>query len=182
MSQIIKRKGLDYLIRAFRLVEDKCDDVYLLIAGSGPFEGYCKKLAKDLGVKNIIFKGYVEESDVEFYHNVCDVLALPSIFLDDYPEPDGYVVYESMSVGKPLVVTYATGAAEMIREGENGFVVKERNAAELAEALYKILADETLQEKMSNESKKIFEEKISLEKQFEAFKAAIDFVQGKRIS
>ena len=102
--------------------------------------------------------------------------------MDDYPEPDGYVVNECMSVGKPLVVTDATGAAEMIREGENGFVVKERNAAELAEALYKILADETLQEKMSNESKKIFEEKISLEKQFEAFKAAIDFVQGKRIS
>lgn len=182
MSQITRRKGLDYLIRAFRLLEDKCDNVYLLIAGSGEFEGYCKKLANNLGVKNILFTGYVDESDVELYHNVCDVLVLPSIFLDDYPEPDGYVVYESMSVGKPLVVTDATGAAEMIREGENGFVVKERNAAELAEALYKILADETLQEKMSNESKKIFEEKISLEKQFEAFKAAIDFVQGKRIS
>ena len=73
MSQITRRKGLDYLIRAFRLLEDKCDNVYLLIAGSGEFEGYCKKFANNLGVKNILFTGYVDESDVELYHNVCDV-------------------------------------------------------------------------------------------------------------
>lgn len=57
------------------------------IVGSGPFEEYCKKLTKELGVKNIMFKGYIQDSDVELYHNVCDVLALPSIFLNGYPEP-----------------------------------------------------------------------------------------------
>lgn len=180
MSQIIERKGLDYLIRAFRLVEGRFDNIYLLIVGSGPFEGYCKKLSKELGVKNIMFKGYISDSDVELYHNVCDVLVLPSIFLNDYPEPDGYVLYESMSVGKPLVVTDAVGATpEFVRDGVNGFVVKERNIIELADALSKILTDKELQERMSLESRRIFEEKISLERQFEAFKAAIDFVRGK---
>lgn len=94
--------------------------------------------------------------------------------------PNGYVLYESMSVGKPLVVTDAVGATpEFVRDGVNGFVVKERNITELADALSKILTDETLQEKMSNKSIEIFEEKVSLEKQFEAFKTAIDYVQGK---
>ena len=73
-----------------------------------------------------MFKGYIQDSDVELYHNVCDVLVLPSIFLDDYPEPNGYVLYESMSVGKPLVVTDAVGATpEFVRDGVNGFVLKE---------------------------------------------------------
>ena len=182
MSQIIERKGLDYLIRAFRLLEGKFDNIYLLIVGSGPFETHCKKLAKELGVTNIMFKGYISDSDVELYHNVCDLLVLPSIFLDDYPEPNGYVLYESMSIGKPLIVTDAVGATpEFVRDGVNGFVVKNRNTVELIDALCKILTDQRLQEKMGNKSKEIFKERISLEKQLEAFKNAIDFVQRQRI-
>jgi glycosyltransferase involved in cell wall biosynthesis len=178
MSQVEKRKGLDYLIRAFGLLEVTFDNIYLLIVGSGPFEAYCKKLAKELGVTNIMFKGYISDSDVELYHNVCDVLVLPSIFLDDYPEPNGYVLYESMSVGKPLVVTDAVGAVpELVRDGVNGFVVKDRNIIELADALSKILSDERLRKKMGNKSKEIFDEKISLDGQVEAFKTAIDFVR-----
>jgi len=183
MSQIVERKGLDYLIRAFRLAEDRFDNIYLLVVGSGPFEDYCKRLARELGVKNIMFKGYVSDSDIESYHNVCSLLVLPSVFLNDYPEPNGYVLYESMSVGKPLVVTDAVGAApEFVRNGVNGLVVKERNITELFDALSKILADETLQVKMGVKSKEIFEEKVSLERQFEAFKTAIDFVQTTRLT
>ena len=182
MSKIVKRKGLDYLIRAFRLLEDDFDDVYLIVVGSGEFEGYCRNIAKEIGVKNVLFKGYVSDSDIELYHNLCDVLVLPSIFLDDYPEPNGYVLYESMSVGKPLVVTDAVGAApEFVRDGVNGFVVKNRESIELAGALSRILVDERLAKKMGEKSKEIFGEKVSLKKQSEAFKNAIDFALGKGI-
>lgn len=181
MSQVSERKGLDYLIRAFALLEGKFDNIYLLIVGSGSFEVYCKKLAKELGVTNIMFKGYISDSDIELYHNVCDVLVLPSIFLDDYPEPNGYVLYESMSVGKPLVVTNAVGAVpELVRDGVNGFVVKDRNTVELADALSKIFSDEGLRKKMGLISKVIFDEKISLDGQVDAFKTAIEFVRRQR--
>jgi glycosyltransferase involved in cell wall biosynthesis len=180
MGQIIRRKGLDYLIRAFSILEKNLDNTYLLIVGSGEFESSCKKLANDLGIKNIMFKGYSKDSEVELYYNVCDVFVLPSIFLDDYPEPHGYVVYESMSVGKPIVVTDAVGAAQMVRNGINGFVVKNRNTLELADALTKILIDEKLQEKMSNNSIEIFKEKISLEKQLDAFKQAVTFARSEK--
>jgi len=176
MNKIIKRKGLDYLIKAFKMVERKLNNAYLLIVGSGPFEEYCRKLAKELDIKNIMFKGWTD-SDVELYHNLCNVLVLPSIFLDGYPEPDGYVLYESMSVGKPLVVTDAVGAApEFVQDGINGFVVKNKSVEQLANALLKILTDEKLESKMGEESKRIFREKISLNKQFKAFKTAIEYV------
>ena len=176
MSKIIKRKGLDYLIRAFKLLEDKVNNVYLLIVGSGPFEGYCKKLANELGVKNIMFKGYVPDSEIELYHNLCNVFVLPSIFLNGYPEPNGYVIYESMSVGKPLIVTDAVGAwPELVQNGINGLVVKNAEVEELANALFKILTNEELEKKMSEESQKIFGQKVSLEKQFNVFKNAIKY-------
>lgn len=177
MGKIIKRKGLDYLIKAFKLLEDKVDNVYLLVVGSGPFEGYCKKLANELGVKNIMFIGYVPDSEIEMYHNLCNVLVLPSIFLDGYPEPDGYVIYECMSVGKPLVVTDAVGASpEFVQNCINGFVVKNANAYELAHALFKILTNEEIEKKMGEESQKIFNQKINLERQFKVFKTAIEYV------
>jgi glycosyltransferase involved in cell wall biosynthesis len=180
LSRIIINKGLDYLIRAFKILEGKFDDVYLLIGGGGEFEAYCKKLAENLSIKNIMFAGYVDSSDTEFYFNACDVFVLPTVLIDDLPDASGYVVFEAMSVGRPVVVSDAVGARELVKDGVNGFVVKQKNVEELANALSKILADEMLQERMGNESKKIFEENISLEKQFEVFKTAIDFVRRKK--
>ena len=178
MSQIIRRKGLDYLIEAFKLLEKKLDNVYLLVVGSGPFESHCKKLAKKLDIKNIMFKGYVADSDIELYHNLCNVLVLPSIFLDGYPEPNGYVLYESMGVGKPLVVTDAVGATpELVQDGVNGFVVANKNVEELHNALHKILTNEKLEKKMGEKSKEIYNKKINFEKQFEIFKNVIEYIQ-----
>jgi glycosyltransferase involved in cell wall biosynthesis len=179
MSQIIDRKGLDYLIRAFKLLEEEMNDVYLLIVGSGTFESHCKRLSKNLDIKNIMFRGYSDESDIELYHNLCSLFVLPSIFLNDYPEPDGYVLFEAMSVGKPLVITDAVGATpELVRDGINGFVVGNKNVAELYKAMLKILTDKDLEAKMGNKSQELFKEKISLAGQFETFKKAIENTKG----
>ena len=181
MSQIVKRKGLNYLIKAFSLLKKKIENVYLLIVGSGPFEEYCKKLAEVFGIRNIMFTGYVPDEDIELYYNLCNVLVLPSVFLKDYPEPNGYVLYEAMSVGKPLVVTNAVGAApEYVQDGVNGFVVQERSVEELYEALLKILTNETLEKEMGRKSKEIHREKINFEKQCEAFKQVIEYVKGRK--
>jgi len=176
LSRIVRIKGLDYLIKAFKILESELNNVYLLIVGSGDFEDYCKKLANDLEIKNIMFRGYTSnEKEIELYYNLCDVFVLPSIFYKDSGEAIGYVVCESMGVGKPLVVTNAVGAApEYVKDNVNGFVVKEKNAEELYEALLKILSNEKLAKEMGEKSKETYNEKISLEKQFEAFKNVID--------
>lgn len=180
MSRVIKRKGLDYLINAFKLLEDKGYDFYLLIVGTGDFEEYCRKLADQLQIKNIMFVGYVNDSEIELFYNVCDVFVLPSIFLDDFPEPAGYVVFEAMSVGKPVVVTDAVGARELVINGVNGYVVKERDIIGLSQALSKILIDQKIRENMGIKSKELFKECINLERQFKSFKSAIDYVKQKK--
>lgn len=180
MSQIIRRKGLDYLIKAFKLLEDDLSNVYLLIAGSGPFEEHCKTLVDELGIKNVMFGGYVSDEEIELYHNICDVLVLPAIFYENCPEAIGYIICESMSIGKPLVVTDAVGAApEYVQDGVNGFVVPEKNAEQLYEALAKILSNEEMAKEMGKRSKEIQKEKLSLDKQFEAFNTAIEYVMKK---
>ena len=79
-------------------------------------------------------------------------------------------------VGKPVIVTNAVGAApEYVHNNINGFVVKEKNIEELYKALLKILSNEKLAKKMGVKSKEIHDEKLNLEKQFEAFINVIDY-------
>jgi len=174
LGRIIERKGLDYLIKAFKLLEEKFDDVYLLIVGDGPFIQQCRKLTLELGVENIMFTCQVPDNEIPIYYNLCDIFVLPAILIKDHPEAIGLVVCEAMSVGKPIVVTNSVGALQYVQDGENGYVVQDKNDKELYEALSKILIDEELMKKMGRKSKEIYDEKINLEKQYNTFVNVIE--------
>ena len=75
------RKGLDYLIKAFSLLEKETNSA-LLIVGEGPFRKECEDLIKELGIKNVFFIGGVDDILKASYYRVCDVFVLPAIFLN----------------------------------------------------------------------------------------------------
>ena len=181
-NRIIQLKGLDYLIKSFALLEKQMHNVFLLIAGDGPFKGECERIARNLNIKNILFVGWVDNTkQAADYYKACDIFVLPSIFLGGQYEGWGLVINEAMAFGKPIVTTDAVGAApDMVKDGINGYVVKNKNIDELYKALYKILSDDKLKEKMSENSRKIFEEKNDFEKMYEEFKNAIEYVKQKR--
>jgi len=181
IGQIIRLKGVDYLIKAFKLLDEKLDDVYLLIVGDGIFKKECEILAKNLKIKKLMFTGYVSDEDsIESYYNLGYVLVLPSITLKGNVEADGYVVYESMGIGKPVIVTDAVGATpEYVQDNVNGFVVQEKNVEELYDALLRVLNNEKLAKKMGEKSKEIYVEKICLKEQFDSFKRVIEYVKTR---
>jgi len=82
--------------------------------------------------------------------------------------------------GKPVVTTYAVGAAyDLVKDDYNGYVVKNKDIGELYEALYKILLNPDLAKRMGENSRKMFEEKNNHEKMLDAFVSAINYVQQK---
>lgn len=178
-SRIIQLKGLDYLIKSFALLENQMHNVFLLIAGDGPFKEECEKLARNLNVRNIFFVGWVDNTKhAADYYKACDVFILPSIFLGREYEGWGLVINEAMAFGKPIVTTDAVGAApDMVKDGINGYAVKNKNVDELYKALYNILSNDELKEKMGKNSRKIFEEKNDYEKMLEEFKNTIEHVK-----
>lgn len=176
LGRIVEYKGLDYLLRAFAELEKDSSDVLLVVGGSGPFEEECRKIAGELGIKNIKWVGYVE--DVASYYALCDVFVLPARFIrDSVPsEAWGLVLNEVMSLGKPVVATDAVAAAfDLIQDGVNGFMVAEKNADALADALRKILADDELAKSMGVASRCIIDDEYTYDKMFAGFKRAVDF-------
>ncbi len=123
------RKGLGELIRAL----PECP-VKLLVVGqdrAGPYQ----RLADQTGVKEkVIFLG--PRSDVERLYGTVDIFVLPSWY-----EPFSNACLEALASGLPVVTTKETGAAEIIREGVNGYSVSlPVSPTELAEKITRALS------------------------------------------
>jgi glycosyltransferase involved in cell wall biosynthesis len=110
-----RRKGLERLIVALSRLDG---DGELWVAGGdekAPFE----TLAASVGVgARVRFLGRVPFTTIPDIYSACDVLVLPSR-QDTWGQP----VVEAMAAGRVAVASEFTGAQEIIRDGENGFVV-----------------------------------------------------------
>lgn len=171
-GRLIKRKGIEYLIKAFYRLQREYKDVVLIIAGDGPERKNLRALCEYLGLnKTVYFTGFVKEENKPIYYMLSDVFVCPSITLE-MPEIWGLVINEAMSVGKPIIATSAVGAAyDLVNNGINGFIVPEKDSISIYKALRKILASQKLCKKMGENSRKIIYES------YMPGKIAEDFVQ-----
>jgi glycosyltransferase involved in cell wall biosynthesis len=157
-GRLVKRKGVDFLIRAFAKLSKDDKDVVLLIAGEGVERGNLQRLCKELGLDGrVYFMGFANQDDKAAYFLACDIFVCPSITLG-MPEIWGIVVDEAISLGKPVVVTTAVGSAyDLVRHGVNGYIVPEKNVDALCKAIKLILSDKNLRISMGKASKKLSE-------------------------
>jgi L-malate glycosyltransferase len=140
--------GVEYLIRAFKLLRDKYQSLplKLLIVGGGSLERRLKMLVKELNLENdTVFTGRVNFDTVPHYHNVLAVYVALSV-IDS--ESFGVAVIEASACGKPVVVSDVGGLPEVVENGVTGFVVPARNAEKAAEAIERLIFDRDLRIKM----------------------------------
>ena len=143
-----KKYGVEYLVRAFKLVKDKLPstNLKLLIVGGGSLTDSLKRLAKELNLeKDTIFTGFITPDEIPKYHNMLDVYV--SLSTED-SESFGVAVLEASACEKPVVVSRVGGLPEVVEENVTGFVVQNKNIQEAAEALIKLISDKNLREKI----------------------------------
>ena len=185
LSRIIRWKGLDVLINAFKLVEERMDNAFLLIGGDGDFKGECELLSNNLKIKNIKFLGKISQNNVGIYYKSCDLFVLPSIMLRNITgtysyEAWGFVINEAMSFSLPVITTDAVGAAfDLVKNGYNGFIVKNNNVEYLYSALMKILSNPNMAKKMGQRSREIFKEFNDYNKMFKGIDEALKYALSK---
>lgn len=161
LGRLIERKGIDYLLKAFAGVSEKIPRTILIIAGDGPEKHNLQELCKELGLKDVLFTGYVSEEEKATILLACDFLVYPTVTID-YPEEWGLAVNEAMSVGKPAIVTDAVGCAfELVRSGVTGFVVPERDIASLSFAIERALTDDRARMRMGEASKELIKQEYT---------------------
>jgi glycosyltransferase involved in cell wall biosynthesis len=87
------------------------------------------------------------------------------------------VVNEALSMSLPVVATEAVGCVpDLVQDGRNGYVVAPGDVGALRQALQRLVEDRPRRQQMGKESRAIFEEFNSYEKEYGGFDAAIRFV------
>lgn len=113
VGRISYEKDLDMVVRAMLKVDAK-----LLVAGKGPAKADIERLVEDLGLQDkVIFAGFVPDSELPAYYNAADIAVSASKF-----ETQGLSILEAMASGKPVACRNGRAFAEIVHDGENGYL------------------------------------------------------------
>ncbi len=134
VGRISFEKRLEVLLEAYKNLESKYDDLYLVIVGDGPQLGMYKKKAASLKLKKYVFTGYVGHSYLPIVYQIGDIFISPSD-----TETQGLTFIEAMSQGCPVVAVRARGPADFIVHNKNGFFSKTLNPSEFEELIEQLL-------------------------------------------
>lgn len=160
LDEFHQYKGLDYLLKALKIVKDKIPNVKLIVGGKGVLLDHYQEMAASLGLMdNIEFAGFIPDEQIVDYYNQANVFVLPSI--SSLQEGFGIVALEALACQTPVVTTNIVGVAEDLKQIEGGLVVPPKDTKKLADAIIQILDDEQLQNEMGERGRKLVEEKYT---------------------
>lgn len=138
VGSISVRKGLRYLIEAFRLLSHPNKKLVIVGPESNP-----NGLADIVIPDGVVFTGILKGQELEAAYKSASVFCLPSI-----EEGLALVLGEALSFGVPIIATENTGADDIIIDSEEGFIVPIRSSDAIAEKLQLLADDRQLYENM----------------------------------
>lgn len=155
ISKAHAHKGIDQLIKAFKIVLNEFEDIYLILVGGGDMIPDYKKLCKEINIENkVLFTGFVDEEEIIDHYRSSDIVVLPSTTIQ---EGFGITLIEGNACEKPVIGSKIGGIQYIIKEGENGLLVPPKNPELLANSITKLLKDEKLAGKMGKNGRKLVE-------------------------
>ena len=126
VGRFVELKNIPTLIKAFQPLKDRAQ---LVLIGDGPQRAALEAIAPDA-----LFTGMLAGDELLAWYNLIDILALPST-----QEAYGAVTGEALMAGAKVVVSRKAGSADLVREGENGFVVDPMDVAGFADRIRRLL-------------------------------------------
>jgi glycosyltransferase involved in cell wall biosynthesis len=146
VGRLGRMKGFDLLLEAFARVRSTGTDVRLVIAGDGPERAALQDQAAVLGVGDVVdFLGWCSPGEVAAVLAGSWALVVPS-----RSEAFGIAALEAWRAETALVMTNRGGAAEFVRDGEDGILVDPQDVDALAAAIRRVLTDPPLRARLAN--------------------------------
>jgi colanic acid/amylovoran biosynthesis glycosyltransferase len=150
VARLVEKKGTAYLLEAFARLARRHPRAELVIVGAGALASALTAQAERLGIAGRVqWLGARPHAEVRRWLRRASVFCLPSCTAGNGDaEGLGLVLLEAAASGVPVVATHHGGIPEAVLDGETGYLVPERDAAALAEALDALLSDAALRERM----------------------------------
>ncbi|MBN1756310.1 glycosyltransferase family 4 protein [bacterium] len=150
VGRLVKRKGPDYLIEAINLLKKEYPQIKLSVVGDGPERAYLEKMVKDLNLRsNVKFWGNLSPSELEYHYKSAHIFACPSTINEiGNTETLGVVIIEALTYKKPVVASRVGGIVDIIKDNQTGLLVEQKDSAQLAAAIKRLLDDPELASKL----------------------------------
>jgi glycosyltransferase involved in cell wall biosynthesis len=138
IGRLVRRKGVDVLLRAFAQVAPAHAEVRLVIAGDGVERQALQALAQELGLgERVSFLGAVQGRTKTYLFQSTLGTIVPSRGWEAF----GLVVLESYAAGKPVIASRHPGLDSLVQENRTGLLVRSELPDHLAAAIGALLAD-----------------------------------------
>ncbi|MDD5529805.1 MAG: glycosyltransferase [bacterium] len=164
-GRFVEKKGMEYGIRAFANLKNK--NAVLSIIGDGENADKLKLLVKSLNIEqNVTFYGFCLHPKIIEILSTADIFLAPHIAAQN-GDKEGMpnTIKEAMATGLPVVATNHAGIPELVADGENGFLVPEKDVQSLQEKLDWLIEHRETWKLFGEKGRAIVEEKFNFVKQ-----------------
>ena len=140
--------GVDVVLRAFSILQQRYPDASLVVVGDGPCRDELLRLADELKLREVKFLGRVEREQMAKLYDQADCF-LNGSRIDNQP----LSILESFACGLPVVTTDAGGIPDVVTDGVNGLIVKLDDWEALARSAINLIENRALAAKLTSEAR-----------------------------
>jgi len=145
VGRLEKRKGLNYLLKAYRQAKREVPESRLIVVGPGTrLRRKYEKYIAHHGIKDVVFAGFTSYAELPRYYQTADIFCAPATSCESF----GIVLIEAMALGKPIVASNIKGYASVMSHGAEGLLVPPKDEKNLAQALIPLMGDKSLRQQM----------------------------------
>ena len=150
VGSFVNYEGLDILLEACSILYKKLGDCFrLLLVGDGAMMQSLRRSVRFLQLEDIVkFTGRVSHDEVQRYYSLIDIAPLPRKGLRVCELVSPLKPFEAMGAGKVLITSSVAALAEIVKDGETGFVFEKDNMQDLADKLELTITDKDLRNKI----------------------------------
>ena len=172
VGRLTSRKRLSDLFPA--ITKSNCQKVTVLLVGNGTEKELLRQQAESHQVK-LVFTGFLGQKEIPKYYSIADLFVILSEY-DASPK----VLNEALNFALPVLATRTVGTArDLVRDGENGFIVTAGDVVAISEKIAFFVEDKERARKMGEVSLVIVEE-WTFEQAYEGLVRAVYSVLGEK--
>ena len=147
VGRMEKRKGFNYLLKAYKQVKREIPNCRLIAVGPGiRLRHKYERHVNRNGLADVVFSGYTSYSDLPRYYKTADIVCFPATGRESF----GIVLLEAMALNKPIIATNIDGYTKVLTHGAEGLSVPPKDVGKLAEALTTLMTDDSLRQQMGS--------------------------------
>lgn len=143
IGRLVEKKGVQYLLPAFKDILNTHPTATITIAGDGPWLSRLQNQVKELAIseEKVTFTGYVSGKQKADLIDATSTLVVPSIIAAG-GDAEGLpvVLMEGLAAGKVCIATNESGADDILTDGKDGFLIPQKDVEALGKALGKALS------------------------------------------